>query len=664
MTTYQGLFNSYTIIEPRRAKGGEGEIFDIQGQSDLVLKRLEPKYRNTTRKNKLMAMINAGVPRELMPQLTWPIDVVSENGQFIGYVMPALHQTEDLNVIYSDKYHLTLEDRIGIAMNLCVPVHGLHLIGQVVGDGNAKNICVDPQTLSVTFVDTDSYNITDVSSGRVYPCEVGLAAYLAPEVQKALKQYHSLLKVPEDTFNVYTDRFWLAEHIFALLMNGAHPFAVRASGAAQKKLYASGISSVTVPMPNENILNGFFPHTMHHPEMDIPFYCPKFEYLPEEMKELFHRAFVDGYQVPAVRPAPEEWFHALLKMKNSLVPCSKNSAHQHPASASFCPWCELEERKVPMPKLPPANALGIITGSTYGPSGGGNGIGGRRRRGGIFGSCLGAIFAGLLSLAVLLAVPVACTVNMMDIHKAEQEYKVQQNQQKIEELRQKAEAKQAEEAEAQAREEALLAARPQGAIQAQQAEYFSFVGHLSDSLEETAFEMDITRAGYYLFETAGTDLNLKLRVEDETGYSHEYWLSDQAGDFCAAQLEPGRYRVEAARQFNDQGSFCLKIWMQKETLNLSSYRTVHDSLQFYHQTNVYRYTCSQSGRYHILLSEMSGKLERVTIHVADENGNTLYSDWCGTEEGFGPYLDLTEGTEYVITVGTYTGLGGYVMEIV
>ena len=47
MTTYQGLNDRYTIIEPCRASGGEGEIFDIRGKKDLVLKRLSLVYKYT-----------------------------------------------------------------------------------------------------------------------------------------------------------------------------------------------------------------------------------------------------------------------------------------------------------------------------------------------------------------------------------------------------------------------------------------------------------------------------------------------------------------------------------------------------------------------------------------------------------------------------------------
>ena len=76
MTTYQGMHGNYTILEPRLALGVEGEIFKIRGRSDLVLKRFFDRHRTTTRLNKLQAQIAAGVPQQLLPQLTWPVDIV------------------------------------------------------------------------------------------------------------------------------------------------------------------------------------------------------------------------------------------------------------------------------------------------------------------------------------------------------------------------------------------------------------------------------------------------------------------------------------------------------------------------------------------------------------------------------------------------------------
>ena len=176
----------YSIIEPALGKGGEGTVYRISGNPNLVLKIYSDSKRTETRKRKLLAMISTPLSSEAMKQVTWPVDIVYENGQFVGYVMPAISNNEDLNVMYSDKYICTFTEKITIARNLCAAINAVHNTGQVCGDLNPKNIGVDPQNAKVTLVDTDSYHISDKNSNRVYRCEVGMPEYLPREIQEKM----------------------------------------------------------------------------------------------------------------------------------------------------------------------------------------------------------------------------------------------------------------------------------------------------------------------------------------------------------------------------------------------------------------------------------------------------------------------------------------------
>ena len=75
-----------------------------------------------------------------MQQITWPVDVVYQNNQFVGYVMPIIRNNEELNVMYSDKYTCTLSEKITIAKNLCAAINAVHNAGHICGDLNPKNI--------------------------------------------------------------------------------------------------------------------------------------------------------------------------------------------------------------------------------------------------------------------------------------------------------------------------------------------------------------------------------------------------------------------------------------------------------------------------------------------------------------------------------------------
>ncbi len=343
----------YTIIEPALGKGGEGSVYKISEKPDYVLKVFIDKNRTETRHRKLLAMLNTPLSISAMSQVTWPVDVVYDNGRFVGYVMPETKNNEDLNVMYSDKYICPLNEKITIAKNLCAAVNSIHEVGQVCGDLNPKNIAVDPRTGNVTLVDTDSYDITDKNKGTEYRCEVGLPEYIAKELQEKLKQSKGddLRTLPLPTFTRETDLFALAVHIFALLMNGCHPFACAVDNSADNiKQLSYSQPSIAAPQPIENIRNGFFPFYMKKQHITTPLYAPSFDVLPKNIQALFIRAFVDGSKDPHKRPSEEEWYNELSVMQQNLKTCPKDGSHLFPSHNKVCPWCTIENTALPVPK--------------------------------------------------------------------------------------------------------------------------------------------------------------------------------------------------------------------------------------------------------------------------------------------------------------------------
>ena len=304
----------YKIIEPAIGKGGEGSIYKIDGMPNFVLKVFSDSKRTEEIERKLLAMLEIPLFNNTI-DVVWPKDVVYENEKFAGYVMPKISNNKHLNMVYvssRNKYdrNRTIKN-ITIAQNLCVAINSIHNAEQICGDFNPANITVNLRTGTVTLVDTDSYHITEKNRNRVYRCEVGMPDYLAPEIHEKMKKYKRLDTAPLPTFTRQTDLFALAVHIFALLMNGCHPFA-NAVDLSQNCV------SLPVPQPIENIRNGFFPFYMNRRGFTIPKYAPKFDQLPEKIRKLFIRAFVDGHKNPQVRPDAVEWYNALHEMRLSL----------------------------------------------------------------------------------------------------------------------------------------------------------------------------------------------------------------------------------------------------------------------------------------------------------------------------------------------------------
>ena len=159
------------------------------------------------------------------------------------------------------------------------------------------------------------------------------------------------------TFTKETDNFALAVHIFALLMNGCHPYACARDMGADIDSLSTCKSSVALPQPIENICTGNF--TFYNPAKGTkpPVYAPDYGMLPENIRQLFARAFVTGSDDPAARPDAVEWFKALDGLLHSLKKCKTDATHIFPANAGSCPWCQLNSGKQPPPPPPPPPEL-------------------------------------------------------------------------------------------------------------------------------------------------------------------------------------------------------------------------------------------------------------------------------------------------------------------
>lgn len=154
--------------------------------------------------------------------------------------------------------------------------------------------------------------------------------FVAPELQGI-----HFPSAPLPTFTPESDRFALAVLIFALLMNGAHPFSCKVISGSSSKF-----------QPIDNMQNGkcaFFSDSRSS-NMDIPRYAPELSSLPNNIQRLFRRAFVAGRSTPSLRPSAEEWYNALEQLEDNLKTCLKDTQHIYYYGAKECPWCKVNEK--------------------------------------------------------------------------------------------------------------------------------------------------------------------------------------------------------------------------------------------------------------------------------------------------------------------------------
>ncbi len=351
-TTFHG---KQVVLGSQIGSGGEGVVCEVAGKAGLVAKIYHPSHRNAERLAKLRVMI-ANPPeddtRRLSPphiSITWPVDIVREQGEFAGFLMPRSGAGRKIIQVYNPRArrrefrHFNWGHLHRVAKNLATALNAIHARGYVMGDVNHSNIIVTDNAL-VTLLDTDSFQVQDPQSGRIYRCPVGVPEFTPPELQG--------MALPSVDRKPHHDGFGLAVMIFLLLMEGNHPFS------------ASHKSSLSIQAIHvRGIRDGIFPYVPSS-KVRAPLAAPEFETLHPQLQKLFIRCFVDGHKTPSKRPTAKEWIDAVQEAEAGLTRCKKNPAHWYSGHRRQCHWCQLErKRKRQKQKLVPVQQpFGISSG--------------------------------------------------------------------------------------------------------------------------------------------------------------------------------------------------------------------------------------------------------------------------------------------------------------
>lgn len=335
----------YQTDESNYKGGGEGNVYDIVGQPSLVAKIYKPEMLSPALEEKITAISRQSVNwnGNLKLYTVPPIEpLYTDRRAFAGYVMKklggkyvSLCEVYDANVGKA----ITYKNKIITAANICVITKLAHDSNVVIGDYNQKNIGVDSSGC-VHLFDNDSFQITD--NGKTYRCIVGVQAEMAPEILRTLKKEKADLRtVSMPVYNKYTDYFTMAEHIFHLLMNGAHPFnsRIEASKLPDSQTISSATIS-TIEAARRAVFTFARPTAFRKP----PEFAPAYEILSPELRACFERAFIDGLEHPEKRPTPDEFYGALRRYSDGLVRLSCGHYHYKDYKGP-CEWCRLEKRQ-------------------------------------------------------------------------------------------------------------------------------------------------------------------------------------------------------------------------------------------------------------------------------------------------------------------------------
>lgn len=321
-----GIYNSAQqslTLGQQVGGGGEGAVYEIQGQSEFVAK-LYHEPPSPEKAAKLAAMVQFDAER-LSRIAAWPVDVLRDRpgGNVIGFVMHKISEAEEVHALHSPKSRLrkfpdaSWSFLIHVATNIARAVATLHEQGFVIGDVNPKNILVTKKA-TIYLLDCDSFQFT--RDGQSYRCAGGFPEYTPPELQGLA--LGDLQRTQEH------DCFGLAVVIFQLLFLGRHPYSGRFLGAGEMTL-------------EQAIREGRFAYgaeaaarQMQPPPGTLPL-----EAIPAEVTELLQRAFLT-----TARPSASDWLAPLTALATNLQRCALHNGHYYHEALAACPWCEIESR--------------------------------------------------------------------------------------------------------------------------------------------------------------------------------------------------------------------------------------------------------------------------------------------------------------------------------
>ena len=305
-------------------RGGEGQVYDVLGQSGLVLKiynELPPPERAA----KLAHMAATATP-EIDAYAAWPKDIVTDDtGATVGFVMKKLGGYVPLHMLFSPMDRKKMFPDKGynflahVARNLATAFHKLHQAGIIVGDVNEGNVLINAAGM-VAFIDCDSFQVQQ--GGNYFFCEVGVPRYTPPELLTAAT-FSNIVRT------VNTDSFSMSVLLFQLLFLGRHPYAGRHTSAQD-------IDEETAIKRREFAYSLYNKQKKLQPPPDsLPITS-----LPPALVVLFHQAFEQD-----ARPVPAEWVKALDGLLADMITCTEHRLHTYPSQLEECPWCRFRGKR-------------------------------------------------------------------------------------------------------------------------------------------------------------------------------------------------------------------------------------------------------------------------------------------------------------------------------
>lgn len=372
--TFEPIKSNLKIIQDDKGNpikiSDNGNIFDLEelgggGTSTVYRYNNQNSYKaikiyttQSTRveyKEKLQVMLKTTpksaktvVNGQEYTQFVWPEALVfDDNGEVVGYLMPALpkHETYQLTTYVSGREnieaklepnHHSIAYRIQVARNLAIAVQNLHEAGHYFIDIKPDNIFVFKDKCTVCLIDCDGFSI---QQGK-YPARHYSAGYRAPFVLQ------NDLKAIDLSSEPYQDYYCLSHIIFQILDFGNSPF----NGGVNTTELEDQLMEIDSDNTYEyKVKNIWYPYQLDMKRDDIrPHKNSTFRSWPAGIRKLFDQAFLgDKWSVPK----PIDWIDELniYIQTQQFEKCQKepNKTMHHHFKGMPCPICQLKDKVRP-----------------------------------------------------------------------------------------------------------------------------------------------------------------------------------------------------------------------------------------------------------------------------------------------------------------------------
>lgn len=307
------------------ASGGEGGLHFIKkpfGYRKYVAKIYHPHKRKKERQEKIEYLIAhpPAFEKEQEEIVVWPEEVLLENGDFVGFMMPLI-KGEKLEVLCSARLprklgeewqHFdrevagSLDQRLQVCYRLAEAVHRVHETNNyVLVDLKPDNVMLKPNG-HIALVDMDSVEVLEKGKA-IYSAPVATPEYTPPEYyRKEAVPGKTLVPESWDLFSLTT--------IFYKMLLGIHPYAASAKPPLDK-----------LTTLEKKIEAGLFVYANSKQAQFqvIPPPHAAFERLPIDLQQLFILCFEVGHELVTIRPTALDWTMALrgekaLALKRSI----------------------------------------------------------------------------------------------------------------------------------------------------------------------------------------------------------------------------------------------------------------------------------------------------------------------------------------------------------